>query len=117
MSELKTKDGKPKPEPTCHKLGGSQLGTSFELSGKTHLFAHYSFLSHIEMRREDEIAIHYTFGVIRVIGHHLETIFSLMKQHNLDFACLSEANDPCRDQIEVTQIVFEDAGAATIDSV
>ena len=109
MSELKTKDGKPKPEPTCYKLGASLLGINFELPGKTQLFAHYSFLSHIEMRREDEVAIHYTFGVVRVIGHHLKAIYLLLKQHQLDFARLSEANDPCRDEIEVTQIVFEDA--------
>ena len=113
MSQLKTKDGASKPEPTCYKLGGTQLGTNFELPDKTRLFAHYSFLSHVEMRGNEEIVIHYTFGVVRLIGHHLEAIFSLLKQHNLDFARLSEAHDPCRDEIEVTQIVFEDAGPLT----
>ncbi len=108
MPQLKTRDGMPRPEPTCYKLGGSQLGTNFELADKTRLFAHYSFLSHIEMLGENEITIHYTFGVVRVIGHHLEAIFSLLKDHNLDFVRLSEANDPCCHKIEVTQIVFED---------
>lgn len=108
MTQLRTKDGMQRPEPTCYKLGGSQLGTNFELLGQARLFAHYSFLSHLEMRREDEICIHYTFGVIRVTGHHLEAIYSLLKQHSLDFVCLSGANDPCRAEIEVTKIVFED---------
>jgi len=114
MAHLKTKDGTPKPEPTCYKLGGTQLGANFELSDETRLFAHYSFLSHMEMRRGDEIAIHYTFGIVRVIGHHLEAIFSLLKQHNLDFVRLSDAGDPCRTEIEVTRIVFEDAEATSI---
>jgi hypothetical protein len=109
MSQLKTKDGTSKPEPTCYKLGGSRLGINFELPNKARLFAHYSFLSHIEMRGEDEIAVHYTFGVVRVIGHHLGAIYSLLKQHNLDFARVSEANDSCRFEIEVTKISFEDA--------
>jgi hypothetical protein len=112
MPQLKTKDGTPKSEPTCYKLGVSLLGINFELPGNTQLFAHYSFLSHIEIRGDKEIAIHYTFGVVRVIGHHLEAIYTLLKQHQLDFAHLSEANDPCRDEIEVTQIVFEDAKTA-----
>jgi hypothetical protein len=111
MPQLKTKDGTPKPEPTCYKLGVSLLGINFELPGKTQLFAHYSFLSHIEIRGDEEIAVHYTFGVVRVIGHHLEAIYSLLKQHNLDFARLSEANDPCRDEVEVTRIVFENISA------
>jgi hypothetical protein len=112
MAQIKTKDGTPKPEPTCYKLGGGQLGANFELSDKTRLFAHYSFLSHVEMRGTEEIIVHYTFGVVRVIGHRLEAIFSLLKQHNLDFTRLSEINDPCRTEIEVTRIVFEDAKCA-----
>jgi hypothetical protein len=107
MPQLKTKDGTSKPEPTCYKLGGTQLGTNFEMPGNTRLFAHYSFLSHIEMRRGDEIAVHYTFGVVRVRGRHLEAIYSLLKQHSLDLARLSDADDPCRNEIEVTQIMFE----------
>ncbi len=109
MPQLKTRDGTQKPEPTCYKLGGSQLGTNFDLPDRTRLFAHYSFLSHVEMRGNEEIVVHYTFGVVRLIGHRLEAIYSLLKQHNLDFARLSEANNPCRGEIDVTQIVFEDA--------
>jgi hypothetical protein len=117
MSQLKTRDGTSKPEPTCYKLGGTQLGTNFELLGRTQLFAHYSFLSHIEIRGDEEIVIHYTFGVVRVIGHHLEAIYSLLKPHNLDFARLSEVHDPCRNKSEVIQIVFEDAKAVAIDGI
>lgn len=97
------------PKPTCYKLGTSMLGINFELPGRTQLFAHYSFLSHIKIHGEEEIAIHYTFGVVRILGHHLEVIYSLLKEHHLDFARPSEADDPCRDKIEVTQVVFEDA--------
>ncbi len=44
-----------------------------------------------------------------MIGHHLEAIFSLLKEHNLDFARLSEAHDPCRAEIEVTRLIIQDA--------
>jgi hypothetical protein len=108
MPQLKARDGTLRPEPTCYKLGGSQLGANFELADKIQFFAHYSFLSHVEMRGTEEVVIHYTFGVVRVIGHHLEAIYSLLRQHNLEFARPSEAHDPCRDEIEITQIVFED---------
>ena len=109
---LKTRDGTSKPVPSCYKLGGNQLGTNFELQDKTQLFAHYSFLSHVEMRGNEEIAIHYTFGVVRVIGHHLESIYSLLKEHNLDFVRRSEANDPCLEEVEVAHIAFENAKIA-----
>ena len=97
------------PEPTCYKLGTSLLGINFELADKTQLFAHYSFLSHLEMPGNEEIAIHYTFGVVRILFHLLDPIYSLLKQHNLEFARASEARDPCRGEIEITRIVFEDA--------
>ena len=84
------------------------LGINFDLADKTQLFAHYSFLSHLEMRGNEEIAVHYTFGVVRLVGRHLEPIYSLLKQHNLEFARLSDRDDPCREEIEVTRIVFDD---------
>ncbi len=115
MPQLKTKDGAINPEPTCYKLGTSLLGINFEMSSKIQLFAHYSFLSHVEIRGDTELAIHYTFGVVRMIGRHLEAIYSLLKQHNLEFARPSEAHDPCRAEIEVTQIVFVDT-KDTIDN-
>ena len=117
MAQLKRKDGTTEPEPTCYKLGTSLPGINFELPGRTQLFAHYSFLSHVEIHGVEEIAIHYTFGVVRILGHHLEAIYSLLKQHHLDFVRLSEANDPCRNEIEVTQIVFEDAKDSSGDGL
>ena len=84
------------------------LGINFDLADKTQLFAHYSFLSHLEMRGNEEIAVHYTFGVVRLVGRHLEPIYSLLKQHNLEFARRSDRDDPCREEIEVTRIVFDD---------
>jgi hypothetical protein len=106
---LKLKGSNPKPEPTCYQSGGSRLGINFELPGKTQLFAHYSFLSHLEMQGDEEINVHFTFGVVRVTGRRLEAIYSLLKEHNLDFARRSEVSDPCRDEIEVTKITFEAA--------
>jgi hypothetical protein len=67
----------------------------------------------MEMRGEDEIAVHYTFGVVRMRGRHLEAIYSLLKQHSLDLARPSDAHDHCRSEIKVTQIVFEDAKLTT----
>jgi hypothetical protein len=104
---LKLKGSIPKPEPSCYQPGGSRLGIDFELSDRIQLFAHYSFLSHIEKKAGGEIAIHYTFGVVRIISHRLEAIYSLLKEHNLDFARCSESNDPCRDEIEISKIGFE----------
>src|SRR5580658_8537659 len=109
MSELKTKDGKPKPEPTCYKWEAPTLGFTFELEGRREIFALHSFLSRIEMKNENEIWFHYTYGVVRVIGRHIEEIYRLAKQHSIGVFRRSEPDDPCRAKIEVTQIVFEDA--------
>jgi hypothetical protein len=117
MAQLKTKDGTPKPEPTCYKWEAPNLGFTFELGGRKQLLALHSFLSHIEMKGEEEISFHYTYGVVRVIGRHLETIYELVKQHHIGVIRPSELNDPCRNEVEVTQIIFEDAQAAAIDSI
>jgi hypothetical protein len=113
MSQLKSKDGTPKPEPTCFKWETPNLGFTFELGGKKRLLALHSFLSHIEMKGEEEISFHFTYGVVRVIGRHLETIYGLVKQHHIGVIRPSELNDPCRSEVEVTQIVFEDAKDTT----
>jgi hypothetical protein len=98
-----------KPEPTCYKFETGILGINFELSGKSQLFAPYSFLSHVTMKNEIELSLHYTYGVVRVTGHHLEPIYELAKQHYLGMVRASELNDPCRNEIQVNEIVFEDA--------
>jgi len=106
---LKLKGSASNHEPTCYKLVTSLLGINFELDDRTQLFAHYSFLSHLEMQGNEEIAVHYTFGVVRLTGNGLEPIYSLLKQHNLEFARRSDANDPCREEVEIIRIVKEDA--------
>jgi len=106
-----------KPEPTCYKLETGVLGINFELPGKIELFAHYSFLSHVRMEGVDEISFHYTYGVVRARGHHLRDIYALAKQHYLGVVRLSEPGDPCRNEIEIREIVFEDAETATVGSV
>jgi hypothetical protein len=106
MTQLK---GAPvKPEPTCYKLETGILGITFELPGKSQLFAPYSFLSHVKMQGEEEISFHYTYGVARARGRHLREIYALAIQHHLGVVRLSEPGDPCRDQIEVMEIVFEE---------
>jgi hypothetical protein len=115
MSHLKTKDGTSKPEPTCFKWETPTLGFTFELGGKKRLLALHSFLSHIEMKGEEEISFHYTYGVVRVIGRHLENVYHLVKQHHIGVIRPSELNDPCRSEVEVTEIVFEDAKAVAIE--
>lgn len=113
---LKTKDGMVRSEPVCFTRDSCAMGITFELKARTALFAPYAFLSHAQRIQQDQIIFHYSFGVVRLIGHHLETIFSLLKQHNLDFARLSEANDRCRDEIEVARIVFENIPADAVGS-
>jgi hypothetical protein len=106
-----------KPEPTCYKLETGILGINFELPGKSQLFAPYSFLSHVQMKNEKEISLHYTYGVVRVVGHHLQYIYELAKKHNLGMVRPSEINDPCRSEIEIREIVFEDASTTANDSI
>lgn len=109
MSQLKRKDGTLEPEPTCYIWETPSRAFTFELGRKKRLLAFHSFLSHIEMKGEEEISFHYTYGVVRVIGRHLEKIYQLAKEHHIGIIRPSEANDPCRAEIEVTQIFFEDA--------
>ena len=81
------------------------------------MFAHHSFLMRIEMKNENEICFHYTYGVVRVIGRKLEMIYNLALPRVLGGVRLTDPDDPCRDEIEVTQIVFEDAKDAISDSI
>jgi len=47
------------------------------------LFAPYSFLSYAQINKEEEIVIHYTFGVVRVKGDHLGKVYSILCNHEL----------------------------------
>ena len=61
------------------------------------------------MKETTEIILHYTFGVVRVISHHLEPIYVILREHNLVFARRSNPNDPCREEIEIIRIFKKDA--------
>jgi len=117
MPELKTKDPK-RPfdlKPSCYIQDPSPFGFTFELARNNRIFAPHSFLVRMEMKNGNEIRFHYTYGVVRVIGQNMELLFSMTKNHVLDGLRPSDPDDPCRDEIEVTQIVFEDA-KDTIDN-
>ncbi len=73
------------------------------------MFALHSFLMRIEMKNENEIWFHYTYGIVRVIGHKLGLIYSMTASRALGGVRPTDPDDPCRDEIEVREIVFEDA--------
>jgi hypothetical protein len=118
MAQLKTKDGTPKPEPTCFKYGDSaRLGFTFELVGKNEIFAPHSFLARIELKDGDEIAFHYTYGVVRVIGRKLDDIFGQIKGQSIGILRRSDPDDPCREEIEIREIIFEEAMVREMDKL
>jgi hypothetical protein len=73
------------------------------------MFALHSFLMRIEMKSENEIWFHYTYGVVRVTGRKLELIYTLAVPRVLGGVRPSDADDPCRDEIDVREIVFEES--------
>ncbi len=81
------------------------------------MFALHSFLMRIEMKNQNEIWFHYTYGIVRVSGRKLELIYTLAEPRVLGGVRPTESDDTCRDEIEVREIVFEGAGAAIIDSI
>ena len=89
--------------------GATRLGFIFELGANHEIFAAHSFLSRIEMKDENEVVFHYTYGVVRVSGRHLKTIYEQAKQYTIGVVRPSDPDDLCRAEIEVTRIVFEDA--------
>ena len=118
MAQLKTKDGNPKPEPTCFQYGDNpRLGFTFELGEKHEIFAPHSFLSRIEMKNGDEICFHYTYGVVQIIGRNLHEIFGRIKGQSIGGFRPSDPDDPCRVEIEIRKIVFKDAKAEMLASI
>ena len=113
MAQLKRKDGTQKSEPTCYASESAPGGFAFHLKSGIRMFAHHSFLMRIEMRSENEICFYYTYGAVRVIGRKLEMIYNLALPRVLGSVRPTDPDDPCRDEIEVTQIVFEDSGPLT----
>jgi len=75
------------------------------------MFALHSFLMRIEMKSENEIWFHYTYGIVRVSGRKLELIYTLAVPHVLGGVRPTDPDDPCRNEIEVREIVFDDSSA------
>ncbi len=77
------------------------------------MFAQHSFLMRIEIKNGEEICFYYTYGVVRVIGRKLEMMYNLALPHVLGSVRPTAPDDPCREEIEVTDVVFEDARTET----
>jgi hypothetical protein len=84
------------------------LGFTFEVGKSNEIFLLHSFLSQIELKSENEIAFHYTYGIVRVTGSHLEHLYKMVKQHVIGGIRPSAPDDPCRAEMEVRKIVFEE---------
>jgi hypothetical protein len=104
---LKRKDGTIEPTPTNYERNSHGLGINFQLPAQRQVFAPYSFLSHAEMKGEEEIVFHYTFGMVRVKGDHLDYIYSMARDHELgSINCIKdETANP--DDPRIREIVFE----------
>ncbi len=105
---LKTKDGTFDSKPANYERDTHPAGINFELKDGTALFAPYSFLSHA-LRNPDEIAIYYSFGVVRVRGERLTPIFTMISgQELVSISCavdkIAESEEP-----RIRDILFEDA--------
>ncbi|MCE0521372.1 MAG: hypothetical protein LV480_00485 [Methylacidiphilales bacterium] len=111
MPQLKTKEPKPNFDrrPSCYVDDPALLGFTFEVGKSEEIFLLHSFLSRIELKSENEILFHYTYGIVRVTGSHLEHLYRMVKQHVIGGIRPSALDDPCRAEMEVRQIVFEDA--------
>jgi hypothetical protein len=104
---LKRKDGTLEPNPTNYERDSRAAGINFQLSGQRQLFAPYSFLSHAEMKGEEEIVFHYTFGMVRVKGEHLDFIYSMVRNHELgSINCAKDESAKLEDP-RIKEIVFE----------
>lgn len=115
MAQLKRKDGTTEPEPTCFQSGDNpRVGFTFEIGEKCEIFAPHSFLSHIEMK-SSEMAFHYTYGVVRVLGHNLDEIFDRIKGQSIGILRRSAADDPCRNEIEIKKIVFKEQSPESLN--
>jgi hypothetical protein len=107
---LKTKDGTSEPKPTNYERDSRAAGINFQLPQKRQLFAPYSFLTHAQMNREEEIVFHYPFGMVRVKGDHLDYIYSLVRGHELSSINCSADESAKPDEPRVREITFEKSG-------
>jgi hypothetical protein len=104
---LKRKDGTIEPNPTNYERDSRAAGVNFQLSGQRQLFAPYSFLSHAEMKGEEEIVFHYTFGMVRVKGDHLDFIYSMVRSHDLGSINCARDEAAKPDDPRIREIVLE----------
>ena len=109
---LKTKDGTFDCKPANYERVTRPAGINFELKDGTALFAAYSFLSHA-LRHPDEIVIHYSFGVVRVHGERLSTIFTMIRSQELGSINCAAEKIVKPEEPRIRDILFEDVEALT----
>lgn len=104
---IKTKDGTFDTKPVNYERDTHPAGINFELKDGTALFAPYSFLSHA-LYHSDEIVIHYSFGVVRVQGERLSTIFTMIRNHELGSINCSADKMAKPEEPRIGDILFEE---------
>ncbi len=107
---IKTKDGTFDTKPANYERDTHPAGINFELKDGTALFAPYAFLSHA-LRHPDEIIIHYSFGVVRVRGERLSTIFTMIRSQELGSINCAAEKIAKPEEPRIREILFEDAEA------
>jgi hypothetical protein len=115
MPELKRKEPQQgyNPQPTCFASSAAG-GFAFHLMGGVRMYALHSFLMRIEMKSEKEICFYYTYGTVRVIGPKVELIYTMAMPRVLGGVQLSDPDDPCLDEVEVREVLFEEMTAAIL---
>ena len=86
---------------------GFVFGISFTLRDGQRLMAPYALLSHVEMSDSEEAAIVYSFGVVRIKGRNVETIYDLTHRHELVAVWCGEAVDGDTENNQRAEIVFK----------
>jgi hypothetical protein len=107
IMSLKRQDGTFESKPINYERDARASGINFQLSAQCQLFAPYSFLSRAEMQGEEEIILHYPFGMLRVKGEHLDFIYSMVQGHELrSINCATDETAKPEDP-RIRQILFE----------
>ncbi len=107
---IETKDGIILSDSDSYKKSvyGPVSGIHFVLSDGTSLLALYPFLSHVQMKRDAEIAFHYSFGIVRIKGQRLETIFASIQEHTLEVVKCRHSEGAKSSEAFVREITLED---------
>ena len=105
---IKTKDGTFDFKPVNYERETHPAGINFELKDGTALFAPYSFLSHALLKTE-EIIIHYSFGVVRIRGERLRSIFTMIRSQDLGSINCAADKIANPEEPRIRNIQFEDA--------